>query len=157
MAVVASVQEFLRQSNIDYAVFRHAMAFTAQEEAAFAHVPGRDWAKVVACFADGQPILAVVSADRHVDLVELARLANADDVRLATEHELDWLFPDCERGAMPPFGPMYRQAVYVDAALAHESRIVFNAGTHADAVSMRYQDFALVTQPIVGQFSMRTQ
>lgn len=157
MAVSASVQEFLRQSNIDYAVFRHAMAFTAQEEAAYAHVPGRDWAKVVACFADGTPILAVVPADRYVNLVELARLANADDMRLATEDELDWLFPDCERGAMPPFGPMYRQAVYVDAALAGESHIVFNAGTHVDAVSMRYQDLALLTHPTVGHFSMHVQ
>lgn len=157
MAVTASVQEYLRRSNIDYAVFRHPMAFTAQEEAAYAHVPGRDWAKVVACFADGRPILAVVPADLHVNLVELARVANADDVRLAREDELDWLFPDCERGAMPPFGPMYRQAVYVDTTLAKESRIVFNAGTHADAVEMRYWDFALLAHPIVGRFAMHLQ
>lgn len=157
MAVIPSVQEFLRHSNVDYTVFRHPMAFTAQEEAAYAHVPGRDWAKVVACFADGKPILAVVAADRHIDLVALARLANADDIRLAREDELDWLFPDCERGAMPPFGPMYRQAVYVDASLTREPCMVFNAGTHADAVSMRYQDFAALTHPTVGHFTMRVQ
>lgn len=154
MAVTRSVQEFLRSSNADYAVFRHRMAFTTQEEAAVTHVPGRCWAKVVACFGDGAPILAVVPADRHVNLAALAQLVGAEDVRIAHETELDWLYPECERGAMPPFGPMYRQPVYVDATLAREARIVFNAGTHADAVSMRYQDFAAVAHPIVGRFTI---
>jgi Ala-tRNA(Pro) deacylase len=155
MAVTSSVQDFLRRSNLDYAVFRHPLAFTAQQEAAVAHVPDRDWAKVVACFADGAPILAVVPADQHVNLVDLARLSGADDVRLAREEELDWLFPDCERGAMPPFGPMYRQAVFIDASLAREPCIVFNAGTHTDAVLMRYADFAALAHPTVGRFAMR--
>jgi Ala-tRNA(Pro) deacylase len=82
-------------------------------------------------------------------------LSGAADVRLAREEELDWLFPDCERGAMPPFGPMYKQRVYVDASLATEPRIVFNAGTHADAVSMRYQDFATLARPTVGRFALQ--
>jgi Ala-tRNA(Pro) deacylase len=155
MAVTSAVQEFLRRSNVDYVVFRHPMAFTAPEEAAMAHVPGRDWAKVVACFADGVPVLAVLPADLHINLVELARLSGAVDVRLAREDELDWLYPDCERGAMPPFGPLYKQPVFVDAALAAEPRIVFNAGTHADAISMRYQDFAEIAHPTVGRFGMR--
>jgi Ala-tRNA(Pro) deacylase len=155
MAVIPSVQEYLRRSNVDYAIFRHPMAFTAQEEAARAHVPGRDWAKVVACFADGTPLLAVVPADLHVNLVELARVSAANDVRLAREDELDWLFPDCERGAMPPFGALYKQAVYLDVSLAKEPSIVFNGGTHADAVSMRYADFAALARPTVGRFAMR--
>lgn len=156
MAVVSSIQEYLRRSNMDYTVFRHRMAFTAREEAQLSRVPDRDWAKVVTCFADGVPILAVVPADVRVNLVELARMIGATDVRLAHEDELDWLYPDCERGAMPPLGAMYKQAVYVDAALANEPRIVFNAGTHADAVSMRYQDFATLTHPTVGRFALRS-
>src|SRR6185436_6863010 len=98
-----SIQEFLRTGNVGYTVFPHPPAFTAQEEAAVTHVPGRNWAKPVICFADGEPIQAVVPADLDVDLLRLAELAEAADLRLADEAELRWLYPDCELGAMPPF------------------------------------------------------
>lgn len=153
--VTATVQEFLRRGNVAYTVFPHAPAFSAQEEAAVTHVPGRDWAKAVVCFADGEPIQAVVPADREVDLERLADVAGVGEMRLAFENELDWLYPDCERGAMPPFGPLYRQRVFVDEALAREEQIVFNGGTHADAICMRYVDFAELAQPIVGCFAER--
>ncbi len=153
MAVTTSVQEFLRQANVAYTVFPHAPAFTAQEEAAVTHIPGRDWAKAVICFADGEPIQAVVPANLEVNLDRLMRLAGAETIRLAREDELDWLFPDCERGAMPPLGPLYRQRVFVDAALAAEDHIVFNGGTHIDAVLMRYDDFAAIARPVVGRFA----
>ncbi len=155
MAVAASVQEFLRRANIGYTVMPHMPAYTAQEEAAVTHVSGRDWAKAVICFADGEPIQAVVPADHVVNLDRLAALAGAGTIRLAREDELEWLFPDCERGAMPPLGPLYRQSVFVDEALADEERIVFNAGTHTDAVVMRYDDFVAITRPIVGRFANR--
>jgi Ala-tRNA(Pro) deacylase len=157
MAVAPSVQEFLRRANVAYTVFPHPPAYTAQEEAALTHVPGRDWAKAVVCFADGAPIQAVVPADLVVDLDRLAVLAGAVSVRLAREDELDWLFPDCERGAMPPLGPLYRQPVFVDQSLAAEERIVFNAGTHGDAVAMRYDDFAAIAKPTVGRFAERAE
>lgn len=153
--VSATVQEFLRRANVAYTVFPHTAAYTAQEEAAVTHVPGRDWAKAVVCFADGEPIQAVLPADREVDLERLAALVGAGDVRLADEIELDWLYPDCERGAMPPFGPLYRQRVFVDEGLAREEQIVFNGGTHKDAICMRYDDFADLTRPIVGGFAER--
>ena len=156
MAVTTSVQEFLRQANVAYTVFPHPPAYTAQEEAAVTHIPGRDWAKAVICFADGEPIQAVVPADLDVNLDRLLALAGAQAIRLAREDELDWLFPDCERGAMPPLGPLYRQRVFVDEALAEEDHIVFNGGTHADAVLMRYDDFAAIARPIVGRFAEQT-
>ena len=155
MAVVPTVQEFLRRANVPYTVFPHARAYTAHEEAAVTHVPGRDWAKAVDCFVDGEPLQAAVPADLEVDLDRLAVVAGATSIRLADEDELRWLYPDCERGAMPPLGPLYRQTVYVDEALAAEERIVFNAGTHGDAVSMRYDDFAAIAHPIVGRFARR--
>jgi len=157
MAVTAAVQDFLRLANVPYTVFPHVAAYTAQTEAAVTHIPGRDWAKAVVCFADGQPIQAVVSADCLVDLDRLAALAGAAAIRLASEDELDWLYPDCERGAMPPLGPLYKQAVFVDQALATEDRIAFNAGTHGDAVVMRFEDFAAIAKPIVGRFAQRLQ
>jgi Ala-tRNA(Pro) deacylase len=153
--VTPSVQEFLRASNVAYSVLPHEAAFTAQEEAAVTHVPGRDWAKSVVCFADGEPVQAVVPADLTVDLERLLYLTGADTIRLAREDELEWLYPDCERGAMPPFGPLYKQRVFVDKRLAVEDHIVFNGGTHRDAVSMRYDDFAQLTRPIVGRFADR--
>jgi Ala-tRNA(Pro) deacylase len=155
MSVVPAVQEFLRRANVPYSVFPHARAYTAQQEAAVTHVPGRQWAKAVICFADGEPIQAVVPADLVVDLDRLAAVAFATSIRLADEGELGWLYPDCERGAMPPLGPLYRQAVYADEALADDDAIVFNAGTHGDAIRMRYQDFAAIAHPIVGRFARR--
>jgi Ala-tRNA(Pro) deacylase len=110
---------------------------------------------VVSCFADGHPIQAVVPADLEVDLNRLAALAGAATIRLADEYELRWLYPDCEPGAMPPLGPLYNQPVFVDRTLTVEHRIAFNAGTHADAVAMRYEDFAAITRPIVGRFARR--
>lgn len=157
MAVTASVQEFLRRSNVSYTVFPHLPAYTAQEEAAITHVPGRDWAKAVVCFADGEPIQAVLPADLDVDLGRLLVLAGAETLRLAREDELEWLYPDCERGAMPPLGPLYKQRVFVDESLAAEPQVVFNGGTHGDAVCMRYEDFAAVTRPVVGKFASRVR
>lgn len=155
MAVTQNVQEFLRQSNVGYSVFPHVPAFSAQEEAAVTHIPGRDWAKPVVFFADGEPIQAVVPADLVVDVDQLLALTGAERIRLATEEELSELYPDCEPGAMPPLGPLYNQSVFVDIALAAEPQIVFNGGTHADAVCMRYDDFAAIAKPVVGSFAIR--
>jgi Ala-tRNA(Pro) deacylase len=138
---------------VPYTVLPHRPAFTAQEEAAAAHVPGRDWAKVVICVADGEPIQAVLAAPLVVNLDRLLVLAGASSIRLAREDELAGLFPDCETGAMPPFGPLYGQRVFVDVALAAEPDIVFNAGSHTEAIRMRYADFAAATKPIVGRFA----
>jgi Ala-tRNA(Pro) deacylase len=155
MAVKAAVQEFLRRANVPYAVYPHTPAFTAADEADVMGVPERDWAKVVVCFADREPIQAVVPANYAVDLDRLRVVAGASAIRLADEEELEWLFPDCELGAMPPFGPMYRQRVFVDETLTAEDDIVFNAGTHGDAVAMKYMDFDAMTNPIVGRFARR--
>ncbi len=152
MSVSASVQEFLRSSNVAYTVFPHPAAYTAQEEASVTHTSGRRWAKSVICFLDGEPAQAVVPAHYTVNMDRLAMLAKAHSVRLATEEELRWLFPDCEAGAMPPFGPLYKQRVYLDSSLALEPTIAFNGGTHKDAIRMRIEDFITIAQPIMGRF-----
>ena len=150
MAIAASIGDFLKRERIPYRTIVHPVAYTAQEEAAVAHVPGRQWAKTVVCVADDQLIQVVVPADMMVDLERLRELARARVVRLSTEDEIATLYPECERGAMPPFGPLYGQKVYVDAALVEEPEIVFNAGTHADAIGMDYNDFAEIVHPVVG-------
>jgi Ala-tRNA(Pro) deacylase len=155
MAVPRAVQEFLRQSNVAYTVFPHRPAFTAAEEAEVTHTPGFRWAKTVACFADGRPILAVLPAPYLVDQERLAEAADAGIVRLAREDELEWLFPDCEPGAMPPFGPMYRHRVFLEKALALEPIIAFHAGTHTDAIRMHVDDFVNLVRPVMARFGER--
>jgi Ala-tRNA(Pro) deacylase len=149
----AFIEEYLRKAGVQFQLIAHAPAFTAQEEAAKAHVPGSDWAKVVICFADRRPIEAVLPAPYLVDLERLRILANADEIRLARENEFKALFPDCEPGAMPPLGPLYHQAVFVDHRLAADHEIVFDAGSHSEAVRMRYADYAALVKPVVGMFS----
>jgi Ala-tRNA(Pro) deacylase len=153
MAGIATIHEFLREAHVPYSVLPHRPAFTAREEAAAAHVPRRDWAKVVVCMIDGEPVEAVVPSAAHVNLARLRELAGGTTIHLAEEAELRRLFPGCEVGAMPPFGPIYGQTVYVDAVLAMELEIVFNAGTHRDAIAMRWTDFVKVVNPIVGRFA----
>ena len=153
MPGISTIHEFLREAHVAYTVMPHRPAFTAEEEAAATHVRGRDWAKVVVCFIDGEPVEAVVPAPSSVNLDQLLELAGGTAIRLADEGELRRLFPDCEVGAMPPFGPLYGQTVFVDAALASEPEIVFNAGTHRDAMAMRWNDFVKMVNPIVGKFA----
>ena len=153
MPSTSSIHEFLREAHVAYTVVPHSPAFTAQEEAAATHVPGRDWAKVVICLMDGEPIQAVLPAPLTVNLTRLLAFAGGSEIRLAQEEELRRLFPECEPGAMPPFGPLYGQPVFADVALAAEPEIVFNAGTHTEAIRMRWADFAASVRPIVGKFA----
>lgn len=150
MPIPRSIEQFLGDQHVSYSVLHHRPAYTAQEEAASAHVPGRQWAKTVACVADDRPILAVVPAPSLVDLDRLRDMAGAHDVRLASEREFERLYPDCETGAMPPLGPLYGQQVFVDATLAANGDIVFEAGSHSDAVKVKYEEFARVVRPTVG-------
>jgi Ala-tRNA(Pro) deacylase len=148
-----SIHDFLRDAHVSYTVLPHRPAFTAQEEAETMHVPGRDWAKVVICVVDGEPVQAVLPAPMTVDLGRLLELAGGTEIRLAREEELRRLFPDCDPGAMPPFGPLYGQLVFADVSLVNEPTIVFNAGTHTEAMCMRWADYAASVRPIVGRFA----
>lgn len=153
MPGMSAIHEFLRQAHVPYQVIPHPPTYTAREEAAASHVPGRDWAKVVVCFVDGFPVEAVVPATCTIDMDALLTLTRGSDIRLAAERELAALYPGCEPGAMPPFGPLYRQPVYVDVSLAGEAQVVFNAGTHTEAIVMRWADFVHAVRPIVGKFA----
>lgn len=153
MAATSLVHEFLRDARVPYTVLPHSRAVTARGEAAAAHVPGDHWAKVVICVADGEPIQAVVPATRTVDLEALLDLTGAMKIRLATEEELRLLYPDCQDGAIPPFGHIFRQRVFVDIALAGQTHIVFNSGRHTEAIAMRSADFASVVRPIIADFA----
>jgi Ala-tRNA(Pro) deacylase len=150
--IASSVSEFLRTHGVPFSVVTHRTAFTAQEEAAVSHVPGRRWAKTVVCVADSDPVLAVLPAHYSIDVERLRVIVGATALRLANEVELAPLYPECELGAMPPLGPLYGQRVFVDQSLMDDTEILFNAGTHTDAVRMKLDDFTRLVHPVVGAF-----
>lgn len=153
MRVARSIGDFLRRERIPHTTIHHRRAYTAREEAATAAVPQRDWAKTVVCFADGQPVQAVLPADLMVDLERLRALVGARGIRLATETEITELYPECEPGATPPFGTLYGHRVFVDASLVGDPEMVFSDGTHTDAICMHFNDFADIVKPILGSFA----
>jgi Ala-tRNA(Pro) deacylase len=146
------LKQYLDAEGVKYVSVTHSLAYTAQEIASIAHVPGRDLAKTVMVFLDGALAMAVLPANRHVSLGRLQMLTGAKTVRLATEAEFRTAFPDCETGAMPPFGNIYGVPVYVDGSVRHEE-IIFNAGTHRELIRMAYADFAKLAKPVIGDFA----
>lgn len=152
MALITSVVDLLKRERIPYTWFRHAPAATAQERAQASHVLGRCWAKVVICIADDQPMQAVLPAHYKVDLEQLRVLASAEALRLAREEEIAALYPDYEVGATPPFGALHGHRVFVDRCFVGEPEMVFDAGTHTDAICMHFGDFCELAKPVVGVF-----
>jgi Ala-tRNA(Pro) deacylase len=147
-----SVDEFLKSARVPYTTFQHPPAFTALREAAVSHVPGQTWAKTVVCIADDEIILAVLPAPLVIDFERLRTVVGARALRLASEAEFCAMYPDCQAGAMPPFGSLYRQRVFVDTRLVGEPEMVFNGGTYTDAIRMHYFDFAEIVHPVIGVF-----
>lgn len=145
------LEEYLKERQVPFQVQQHELAYTAQETAASEHVPGKMVAKSVIVLADGKLVMLVVPAPFRVDFRKTAAIVGAKDVRLAHEDEFASAFPDCEVGAMPPFGNLYDLAVYVDSALAEDETIIFPAGTHTDTISMKYGDFAKLVNPSVAE------
>jgi Ala-tRNA(Pro) deacylase len=147
------LKEYLDRERIKYVSIQHSPAYTAQEVAASAHIPGRDMAKTVIVKIEGVMAMVILPANRKVVLAELRELVDADRVTLASEEEFKARFPDCEPGAMPPFGNLYGMEVYVAPNLAQEEEIAFNAGTHTEVIKLRYEDFDRLVQPKVMSFS----
>lgn len=145
----AKLQEYLDTHQVKYLSIKHSPAFTAQEIAASAHIPGRDLAKVVVVKLDGEMALVVLPAPRMVRMNHLKAEAGASEASLASEEEFRGRFPDCEVGAMPPFGNLYGMETFVDGALVEDDEIAFNAGTHTELVKMAYADFQRLVKPRV--------
>jgi len=152
MAIPARITEFLKQKSVPYEVMRHAAAFTAQELAAVEHVKGRNHAKVVVVQAERSRMLVVLPADHRVNLDKLSR-ATGQPCALVDESEFDRMFPDCDRGTMPPFGTLYDLPTWVDRSLTVDKEIVFEAGSHTEAIKMRYSDFEKLAAPRVADFA----
>lgn len=150
---VRKMKEFLDSYGIKYVAISHSPAFTAMETAQSAHVLGQELAKVVMVKLDGQMAMVALPATRKVNLDRLKAVAQTKDAQLANEREFNNLFPDCEAGAMPPFGNLYGMKVFVDEALRQDEQIAFNAGSHSELVRLAYRDFERLVKPVVAPLS----
>jgi Ala-tRNA(Pro) deacylase len=149
------LEEYLRENGVRFQVRTHPVVYTAQEVAAVEHVPGRLVAKVVMVIADGQMTMLVLPAPYRVDVERVRQSLQAKEVRLAREEEFAHVFPDCEVGAMPPFGNLYNVPVVVDQSLTADPVIVFRAGTHRETMSIDYSDYERLVRPRVAEFALR--
>ena len=147
-----SVYEFLREARVPHTVVPYGTPVTMPDPDA-THLHDRHLAKVITCVIDGEPIEAVLPAPLTVNLNRLLELAGGNNIRLAQKGELPRLLAEREAGADLISGPFYRQSVFVDVALASEPRIVLNVETHAEAICVRWADFAKTVRPIVGAFA----
>jgi Ala-tRNA(Pro) deacylase len=140
-------REFLDGNGVKYVLIHHSPAYTAQEVAASAHIPGRDLAKAVMVTIDGRLAIAVVPASRLVDMDLLRSAAGAQYAALADEADFADRFDGCQLGAMPPFGNLFGMETFVDTDLAKEEYVAFNAGSHTDVIAMRFNDFRRLANP----------
>jgi Ala-tRNA(Pro) deacylase len=150
MAMMERLKQLLDVNHVPYEVHRHARAHTATAVAAADHVPCSEMAKVVLLRGGDHYLMVVVPASRRLDLSRTRDAVEEPDLELASESEIAQLCPDCETGAMPPFGRLFGLPVWVDDTLGRESETVFNAGTHRETVHMAYADFVRLAKPSFG-------
>ncbi len=144
---LSSLREYLDKHSVRYIVISHSLAYTAQGVAALTHIPGKELAKTVIVKMDGKLAMAVVPGSFHVSLNLLNKETMAKVVELASEADFMDRFPECETGAMPPFGNLYGIDVFVDESLAQDKKIAFNAGSHRELIRLAWEDFERLVKP----------
>lgn len=151
---IRRLKTYLDSHHIRYLVMDHSPAFSALEVAEYTHISGRFIAKTVILIIEDQPAMVVLPGTEKVDLEFFKEFCDTHDVRLATEEEFREIFPDCEVGAMPPFGNLYGINVYVAKSLTEDDEIAFNAGNHHQIIKMKYSDLDRLVHPVVLDFSV---
>jgi Ala-tRNA(Pro) deacylase len=149
------LEEMLTQRQISFERMPHRTAYTANRIAQMLHVPGKEMAKTVLLRSNHGYVLAVLPATHQVDLTEIGQELGEDHLEMASEEDMDSVFPDCERGAIPPFGSMYHVPTIVDETLSQDDRIVFENQNHEEAIRMSYRDFENLEHPRMGHFARR--
>lgn len=147
------MREFLNKNDIRYVTVQHSPAYTAQAVAASAHVPSKEMAKTVMLDIDGKMAMAVLPASYQVNFDQLKEALNAKSISLLHENDFKGRFPDCEPGAMPPFGNLYGMPVFVAESLAEDEYIAFSAGSHHEVVLMTYADYQRLVAPSIVKFT----
>jgi Ala-tRNA(Pro) deacylase len=151
---IQRLREFLDSHHVRYFVISHSPAYTAQEIAAAAHIPGMEMAKTVMVSIDGKMAMVVLPASKQLDFELLRDLCGTRDVELAEEAEFSDLFPECEIGAMPPFGNLYGMKVYVDESMDDDLDITFNAGVHTELLRLSWADYKRLVSPVMANVSL---
>jgi Ala-tRNA(Pro) deacylase len=151
------LKEYLDENKVRYMTISHSPAYTAQEMAAMAHLPGKEIAKTVLVKIDGRLAMAVLPGSFKINFEELKKVTGSGNVRLADEHEFIDKFPDCEVGAMPPFGNLYGLEVFVANNLAEDEEIAFNACSHSQMIKMSYADYEKLVNPVRLDFAFQTK
>lgn len=154
---VRKLKAYLDEAHIRYLTIGHSSAYTSQEIAALAHVSGKEFAKTVMVKIDGELAMAVLPTSFQIDFESIKKIFGTRDVTLATEAEFKDRFPDCELGAMPPFGNLYGMPVFVADSLAEHKEIAFSAGTHTEVIRLNYADYKRIVKPRVFKFSWKTE
>jgi len=152
---INKLKGFLDSKEVKYVTIRHSTAYTAQEIAASAHIPGKELAKTVIVKIDDKLAMTVLPASFKIDFNHLKSLTGASKVELATEEEFKYRFPGCEIGAMPPFGNLYDLDVFVAESLTDDEEIAFNAGSHSELIRLSYADFERLVGPKILKFSLK--
>ncbi|MCK5050527.1 MAG: YbaK/EbsC family protein [Candidatus Cloacimonetes bacterium] len=150
---VKKLKDFLNSHKVKYVTIKHSTAYTTQEVAASAHIPGKKMAKTVIINVDGKMAMAVLPASNKVNFALLKKNIGAKDIQLASEQEFEYTFPKCDVGAMPPFGNLYDMKVYVAESLTEDEEIAFNAGSHSELMKVAYKDFERLVNPKIIKFS----
>ncbi len=143
------LEQYLHENDVGYELEHHPVAYTARGVAASEHVPARRVAKTVIVVADGELAMVVLPASDDVNVSDLPRALGAQHVRLADESEFGPAFPDCNVGAMPPFGNLYGMPVYLDTTLLDYETMRFEAGTYTDAMCVKVADYLRLVKPKV--------
>ncbi len=153
--LVERARRLLETDGVPYETLPHREAFTAQGVAAAAHVSGWSLAKVLVVRAPSKgPVMVVLPASCRVDAGALARARGESAVSFVSEPEMQSLFPDCDVGAMPPFGQLYGLPVYVDACFPKAAEFDFQAGNHHEIVRIQYSDYERLARPQVAEFCL---
>ncbi len=153
--IAKKLKDFLDSYQVKYVTVQHSPAFSAQEVAASVHVPGKEMAKTVIVNVKGELAMAVLPASYHIDFHRLMDALRTINMYLATEEEFQSRFPDCELGAMPPFGNLYGMKTYVSKSLSEDRQITFQAGNHSVAITMDWQDYQRLVSPTIVPFTDR--
>ncbi len=146
---------FLDTSGVKYTVLSHSLAYTALEVAQSVHIPGKEIAKTVIVWMDGKMAMVVLPGTSLINFTALREQTGSQNIELASESEFSSRFPECEVGAMPPFGNLFDMPVIASALLAEDEDIAFNAGSHHELVRMKYADYRDLVRPRIASFTLR--
>ena len=152
---VNELMNYLDSNQIKYVTVNHSQAYTAQEIAAVAHISGKEMAKSVIFRIDDSYCMVVVPANYWVDCENLKEITGAGFVELAREEDFSGFFPNCEVGAMPPFGHLYKMEVFMDERLLTDTEISFNAGSYSLLIRMALQDYVELANPVIVSLSTK--